>query len=163
MAIAGSVESNPSGSNAALQVCAPKTARSSLAGEVAFRIERAGGEERAVREQEPGRRPGRPAGAGREVDQPGDEHAEADALENAGDAVVLALEREEPGEVEQEPQGHEDGGSQDGLARELAPRRAAARRSPKERAMDTPTRKRKNGKIVSVYVQPCHSAWRRGG
>jgi hypothetical protein len=37
-----------------------------------------------------------------------------------------------------------------------------SRRRPNENAIETPTMKRKKGKIVSVYVQPCHSAWRNG-
>src|SRR5262249_52196316 len=38
-----------------------------------------------------------------------------------------------------------------------------ARRRPKASAIETPTTKRKKGKIVSVYVQPFHSAWSSGG
>ena len=39
----------------------------------------------------------------------------------------------------------------------------AARRRPNESAIETPAMKRKKGKIVSVYVQPSHSAWSSGG
>ena len=62
VAIAGSVESSPSGSNAGVPRVRPEDGAVEPRGEVAFRVERAGGEERAVREQEPGRRPGRRRG-----------------------------------------------------------------------------------------------------
>jgi hypothetical protein len=38
----------------------------------------------------------------------------------------------------------------------------ASRRGPRARGMATPTMNRKNGKMRSVGVQPCQSAWRRG-
>src|SRR5437667_878408 len=46
----------------------------------------------------------------------------------------------------------------------MAPRGAfPARRRPRASGMATPTMNRKNGKIRSVGVQPCHSACRSGG
>ena len=116
-----------------------------------------------VGQEQPDRGPDRPAHATREIDEARGEHAQADALENAGDAVVLSVEGEKPDEIQTEAQRDQDGGPQDGLTRRSRREAPEARRSPKESAIDTPTRKRKNGKFVSVYVQPCHSAWRSCG
>ena len=132
--------------------------------EVAFGVERAGREKRPVSEQQRRRADGGTAGAGREIDRAGEEDAEGDALEHAGDAEVLPLKGEEAGDVEKEARGRRGAAERITVLRSRASTEApAVRRPPSESAIETPTVKRKNGKIVSVYVQPCQAACSSGG
>ena len=127
--------------------------------EIALRIERPRGDEDSVHEQQPDGSPRGSAHAAHEIDQPGGRDAETDPLQNARDAVVLAVECEKSDRFRARPRATRMA-ARKWFAREHLREAPVARRSPKESAMDTPTRKRKKGKMVSVSS---NRATRRGG
>ena len=94
--------------------------------------------------------------------------ADRDALQHAGDAegrereMVLRQQAERKRRQEQ-PEPEDDRRTLHHMAKEFAAIRPSSTRRAKENVSETPTIHRKNGKIMSVGVQPFHGACSSGG
>ena len=166
----GTSKAGPRGPSPGFHVWAPRTARSTYAARLPSRSRRPapnpGTGTNLMSAQYTARRiavAGRPRRPKRRRSPPR-RRDDADALEHSRNPQMLAVKDEEGRTFQRESEPEDDRGAR-GPSGGRAPARQppCARRRAKEKAMETPTMKRKNGKIVSVEVQPCHSAWRSGG